>query len=179
MECVGSLEGLAIGDALGVPVEFQDGSTSGAIPVTTMTGFGTHSQPPGTWSDATSMALCTAESLLNGFDPDDMGRLFVRWLDEGYWTPYGRAFDVGVATSNAIPRLRRGVPATKSGGIGERDNGNGSLMRIMPVAVFANRSEEEMLDALHRASAITHVHPRSMMACAGCTVFSSEACSPA
>jgi ADP-ribosylglycohydrolase len=155
---------LAIAAALGVPVEFRDRGYLKRHPVATMVGFGSHYQPPGTWSDDTSLTLCTAESLLNGFDPDDMGRLFVRWLDEGYWT-FGRVFDVGGSTANAISRLS-GVPATESGGTGERENGNGSLMRILPVAVcFANQSEEEMLDALHRASAITYAHPRSMMAC--------------
>lgn len=157
---------LAVSDSLGVPAEFRSREYLRVHPVATMTGFGTHHQPPGTWSDDTSMIFCTAESMLSGFDLDDMGRRFVRWLDEGYWTAHGDAFDAGGTTRNAIDRLRRGTPVSESGDFDEWSNGNGSLMRILPVALyFAGSQEAEMLDVLHRTSAITHAHPRSMIAC--------------
>ncbi len=163
---VSTLLSVAVGDALGVPVEFQSREYLRGKPITGMVGFGSHRQPPGTWSDDTSMTLCGAESLLRGFDLEDMGHRFVRWLDEGYWTAHGRVFDVGGTTGDAIRRLKNGFSPEKSGGASEFDNGNGSLMRILPVAAyFARDPVEEMLDALHKASAITHAHPRSMMAC--------------
>ena len=74
--------GLVVGDALGVPVEFQK---RGAFRVTDMTGYGTYNQPPGTWSDDSSLTLATLESLgrLGRIDPEDIMQNFVLWLEEG------------------------------------------------------------------------------------------------
>ena len=94
----GGLLGLAAGDALGVPAEFCDRKQLKKNPVTDMTGWGTHSQPPGTWSDDTGMTLAALDSLAGGFDPEDMMRRFRDWRDGAYW-PYGEVFDVGIATS--------------------------------------------------------------------------------
>jgi len=163
---VGGLLGVAVGDALGVPVEFNSRSRLKADPVTGMTAFGTHHQPEGTWSDDSSLTFCLAESLCRGYDLRDIARRFVRWLDEAYWTPHGETFDIGNTTSQAISRLRSGVDPVEAGGRGERDNGNGSLMRILPVAFhFAASGTEEMLKATHEISCVTHAHPRSQMAC--------------
>jgi ADP-ribosylglycohydrolase len=160
------LLGVACGDALGLPVEFIARGALRKRPVTDMRGNGTHNQPPGTWSDDTSLTLCVAESLIGGFNLDDMGRRFVAWRHDGYWTPYGVVFDSGKTTTEAIERIARGVPATEAGGTDEWDNGNGSLMRILPVALrFRDAPLEELLDKTHQVSAITHAHPRSKMAC--------------
>ena len=129
----GGLLGLATGDALGVPVEFCEKSRLKKDPVTDMRGWGTHSQPPGTWSDDTGMTLAALDSLAGGFDPEDMMLCFSRWRGGEYW-PYGEVFDVGIATEQAISRYRSGIPALLCGGRGERDNGNGSLMRMLPIA---------------------------------------------
>ncbi|HEY3376045.1 MAG TPA: ADP-ribosylglycohydrolase family protein [Armatimonadota bacterium] len=162
----GGFWGALVGDALGVPVEFTARDERKRDPVVGMRAFGTHHQPAGTWSDDSSLLLCTMESLCAGFDPVDIGSRFIRWLDEGYWTPYGEVFDCGIATQQAIARLRRGVDPESAGGAGERDNGNGSLMRILPVACyFADAPTATLLDAAHRVSAVTHRHPRSQMAC--------------
>ena len=158
--------GVAVGDALGVPVEFMSRNMLNAKPVTDMLGYGTHNQPEGTWSDDSSLTFCLVESLCRGFDLQDIGRRFVRWFDEGYWTPHGAVFDIGNATSRAISRLRAGVAPAQAGGTDEYSNGNGSLMRILPVALyFANFETEELLNATHRISCLTHAHPRSQMAC--------------
>lgn len=164
---LGGLWGSLVGDALGVPVEFKDRATVQANPVTGMRGFGSHNQPVGTWSDDSSLLLCSADSLLrHEFDTEDMGKRFVRWYEEELWTPHGKVFDVGVATSRALARISGGMRAEVAGGDDQFSNGNGSLMRIIPVSLrFASRPVKQSLDRVHRASAITHRHPRSQMAC--------------
>ncbi len=164
---LGGLWGAVAGDALGVPVEFENRLEVRSHPVIGMRGHGTHDQPPGTWSDDSSLLLCTADSLLrHEFDTEDIGRRFVAWYHEGLWTPWNKVFDVGVATSQALARIANGVRAEVAGGDGQYSNGNGSLMRILPVALrFAPQPTKTLLDRVHRASAITHRHMRSQMAC--------------
>src|SRR6266404_1872624 len=164
---LGGLWGSLIGDALGVPVEFKDRAVVRADPVTDMRGFGSHNQPPGTWSDDSSLLLCSADSLLrHEFDTEDMGNRFLAWYREELWTPHGRVFDVGVTTSRALSRISSGMRAEVAGGDDQYSNGNGSLMRIIPVSLrFANEPTKQFLDRVHRASAITHRHPRSLLAC--------------
>ncbi|MGB9887125.1 MAG: ADP-ribosylglycohydrolase family protein [Moorellales bacterium] len=163
---LGGLWGVVVGDALGVPVEFVDRERLRRAPVTGMRGYGTHGQPPGTWSDDTSLTLCTLEGLLSGFDLRAIAENFLRWYQEGRWTPWGRVFDVGITTREAIARLAAGVSPEEAGSDAESANGNGSLMRILPVALyFAGAGTEALLDAAHRVSRLTHRHPRSLMAC--------------
>jgi len=164
---LGGLWGAIIGDALGVPVEFTSRDERRRDPVTDMRGYGTHHQPPGTWSDDSSLLLCTVEALCEQeYRPERIAELFLAWQDRGHWTPHGTVFDIGIATSAALARIRRGVAPEEAGGAGERDNGNGSLMRILPVALrYADAPIEEMLFMAHRISALTHRHPRSQMAC--------------
>src|SRR5262245_36160536 len=107
------LLGLAIGDALGVPVEFQPRLLLRRHPVTGMQGGGSHGQPAGTWSDDTSLTLCLAESLCAaGIEFDDQARRFAGWLFRSEWTAHGRVFDVGVTTRAAIHRMQEGVEPT-------------------------------------------------------------------
>src|SRR3954447_18969606 len=90
----GGIWGSIAGDALGVPVEFEDHATVQAEPVKNMRGFGSHNQPPGTWSDDSSLLLCSLDSLIrHEFDTEDMGRRFVAWYREELWTPHGKVFD--------------------------------------------------------------------------------------
>ena len=163
---LGGLWGAIIGDALGVPVEFKSREEVRRNPITGMKGYGTFNLPPGSWSDDSSLLLCTVESLLDGFDTNNMGEFFMRWLTEGYWTPWGKVFDVGASTSYSIQRMMKRIPPEEAGGRGENDNGNGSLMRILPVGIyFARKPVEELLPMVHRASSLTHRHPRTLMAC--------------
>lgn len=162
-----ALLGLAVGDALGVPVEFIGREARRRDPVVAMRGYGTHHQPPGTWSDDSSLTFCLAETLATvGYDLADAARRFVQWQDEAYWTAHGRVFDIGIATAEALQRLRRGVAPQQAGGKGEYDNGNGSLMRILPLA-FTSRDwpVTERFQAVREVSSITHAHIRSSMAC--------------
>ncbi len=166
MRIRGGLWGAVVGDALGVPVEFKSRDEVRRDPVTGMRGYGTFNLPAGSWSDDSSLLLCTADSLVHGFDLNDMSNRFMRWYSEGLWTPYGKAFDIGNATRAAINRLKRGISPEQSGGDTERDNGNGSLMRIIPVAIcFHAIGIHEFIQRVHAMSSITHRHPRSLMAC--------------
>jgi ADP-ribosylglycohydrolase len=131
-----------------------------------MRGYGSHNQPPGTWSDDTSLALCLADSLSRGFAPDDMARNFIQWRDEGAFTANGEVFDIGISTEKAISRLTAGVTPEKAGCAGVNENGNGSLMRIAPLVFYLNgRPEAERFNATRAASSITHAHPWSVAAC--------------
>ena len=144
--------GFAIGDALGVPYEFKE---RGSFTCSDMTGYGTHYQPLGTWSDDTSMTLATLSSLKENAGriiPEDMRTKFNYWLLYGDFTATGEVFDVGISTTKA---LRSGKPC-----IGEHDNGNGSLMRILPLA-FVECNDDD----IRNVSAITHGHWISMEAC--------------
>lgn len=164
--------GLCVADALGVPVEFMDRETLKRNPVTGMRSYGTYHQPAGTWSDDTSMTLCLVESLTKGLDYHDIMTNFLRWLDEAAYTPHGEVFDVGNTTREALRRFSQGIPPLECGGTTERDNGNGSLMRILPI-VFYLRSvcgtdfceTDEALEIIHNVSALTHAHKRSQIAC--------------
>ncbi|MES2705634.1 MAG: ADP-ribosylglycohydrolase family protein [Verrucomicrobiota bacterium] len=164
---LGGLWGSLTGDALGVPVEFQNRAARVADPVTGMRGYGTHHQPPGTWSDDGALLLCSVESLVErGFDTADMAARFVRWERDGLWTANGDVFDIGIATSEALRRVRQGVPAEEAGGKDEYSNGNGSLMRILPVVLASLKQPDSVFqDRIQRASKITHGHPRSQLAC--------------
>jgi ADP-ribosylglycohydrolase len=164
---LGGLWGSLVGDALGVPVEFKDRATVQADPVTDMRGHGSHHQPPGTWSDDSSLLLCSTDSLARyEFDTQDMGRRFLAWSRAELWTPHGRVFDIGNTTARALSRIGAGVRAELAGGDSEFSNGNGSLMRIIPVSLrFGDMPTKVFLDRVHRASGITHRHPRAQLAC--------------
>ncbi|MDR1956348.1 MAG: ADP-ribosylglycohydrolase family protein [Treponema sp.] len=157
------LLGLAVGDALGVPVEFRP---RGSFRVTGMQGYGTHNQPPGTWSDDTSLTLCLADSLARGFSLGDLARNFIRWHDEGAFTAHGTGFDIGIATSKAIRRLKAGIAPEEAGCTQVNENGNGSLMRIAPLVFYlADRPEAERFSITKAVSSITHAHTWSVAAC--------------
>ncbi|MES2736538.1 MAG: ADP-ribosylglycohydrolase family protein [Verrucomicrobiota bacterium] len=164
---LGGLYGSLVGDALGVPVEFKPRADRVADPVTDMRDYGTHGQPAGTWSDDGALLLCSVESLVEkGFDTEDMGARFVRWCSLGHWTAHGTVFDIGIATRKALRLIEQGCPAELAGGRDPYDNGNGSLMRILPVTLaFYPKDESLFRSHLERASAITHGHARSKMAC--------------
>ena len=171
-----ALLGLAVGDALGVPVEFRSREERRRDPVTGMRSYGTHGQPGGTWSDDASLTFCLAETLARPGgrsappDLDDFARRAINWLDSAYWTATAETFDVGGATRAAIGYLKRGIAPAEAGPRSEFDNGNGALMRILPL-VFHNVWQAETLDleaawALTRAVAgVTHGHLRSTLGC--------------
>jgi ADP-ribosyl-[dinitrogen reductase] hydrolase len=164
---MGGLYGSLVGDALGVPVEFSSRAARLADPVSDMRGWGTWNQRPGTWSDDGALMLCSLEAVHGVWSLERMGDLFVRWAKTGYWTARGNVFDIGTTTLNAIERLAAGCPPELAGGYDESSNGNGSLMRILPVALrFANAGDPELTAKAMEASTLTHRHIRSQLACA-------------
>lgn len=160
------LFGLSVGDALGVPFEFKDREHLIANPVADMEGYGTYQQPPGTFSDDSSMAFCLAEALTQDFNLTILAQHFVSWLRNRYWTAYDEVFDVGIATSRAIRQLEMRVPPELAGGNDESDNGNGSLMRILPLVLYIKDfPEKERFTFTEAVSSITHRHYISVVAC--------------
>ena len=161
-----ALFGLAVGDALGVPVEFKSREAIAQNPVTEMMGYGTYNLPPGTWSDDSSLAFCLAEALTQPFDLHTIAQNFVKWYKESFWTPRGEVFDIGIATSQALERIVQGEKPEWAGGAGENDNGNGSLMRILPLLFYVQeKAIHERFDITRQVSSITHRHIRSVIAC--------------
>ena len=155
-----ALLGLATGDALGVPVEFLPRKALDANPVTGMRAFGAHRQPAGTWSDDSSLTFCLAEMLCKGYDLNELARLFVAWKEDAYWTAHGEVFDIGIATSAAIYQLQQGVSPVLAGGDTEESNGNGSLMRILPLLFYIkDKPIEERFRIIEAVSALTPAYP--------------------
>ncbi len=161
------LMGLCVGDALGVPVEFSSRAERTASPVTDMMGYGTWNQPLGTWSDDSSLTFCLAECLCDQeFSLEAIAQSFCRWRSEGDWTGRGTVFDIGGTTAIAIYRLHQGVSPLEAGETSSGTNGNGSLMRILPLAFcYKSLNFVALIDRVHQVSAITHAHPRSQIAC--------------
>ena len=166
--------GLVVGDAMGVPVEFTSREAGKLDPVTDMRGYGTYSQPEGTWSDDSSMALATLVSIRDKgeIDYNDIMDKFSDWCMYGAYTPFDEVFDIGIATSRAIMKYNNGAKPLESGGETELDNGNGSLMRILPICLYileeqskSNLYDNEAIDIIHNCSALTHAHLRSKTAC--------------
>lgn len=134
--CKDILFGVAIGDALGVPVEFKSRDEISWQPVTDMIGYGTHNKPAGTFSDDSSLTFCLAEAVASGFSLEGTARNFINWRYDNYWTADNEVFDIGMTTQRAIDRLVKRTPPQHAGDFEEDSNGNGSLMRILPLLVY-------------------------------------------
>ena len=162
MKVKDGIMGLVIGDALGVPVEFTQRYERESDPVTCMRCCGTYNMPAGTWSDDSSMTIATMASIINvrGIDYEAIMGEFCEWLFNEKYVQY-RVFDYGNTTGSALYKSRGGTPALECGGTGDRDNGNGSLMRILPLAFIPDIDYE----TIENVSALTHAHKRSKIAC--------------
>ncbi len=156
--------GLAVGDALGTPIE---GMPPGSFePLTDMVGGGSHGLEPGYWTDDTSMALCLAESLVErrGFDPVDQLERYLRWFREGHLSSTGKCFGIGNTTMRAILRFEE----TRDPYCGPTDPnkaGNGSIMRLAPVPLFFARRPKEAIERSADSSRTTHGAPTTVDAC--------------
>jgi ADP-ribosyl-[dinitrogen reductase] hydrolase len=162
---LGCLLGLACGDAVGTTVEF---SPRGSFePVTDMVGGGPFGLKPGQWTDDTSMALCLATSLVhcNGFDPVDQMNRYVNWWQWGYLSATGECFDIGMTVAKALQRYL----VTQDPYAGSADPataGNGSLMRLAPVALrYASFDRPALLAHARLSSATTHAAPEALECC--------------
>ena len=184
--------GLVVADALGVPYEFHDRHFCQKNPMTDMVGYGTYNLPPGTWSDDSSLALATVDGLADSLrsnkdklskessnldileiiDYKDILQKFSNWFYNNEYTPRGDVFDYGGTTASGIFNFKSGCEPTLCGGDGLSDNGNGSLMRILPIAYFIyflskkySFSDDEKMIAIHNLSSLTHKHRISQMSC--------------
>lgn len=166
---VGCLQGLAVGDALGAAVEFRSPGTF--EPVTAMRGGGPHGLAAGEWTDDTSLALALSDSILTvGWDLHDQARRYLSWWETGEYSVTGECFDIGTATAEALGRFRQTGDATTSGSPDRRRAGNGSIMRLAPVAIAARGRYPDDVDGLVRhcieSSHPTHRAPQALSACA-------------
>ena len=169
--------GLVVGDALGVPVQFlyrEEIKARPQGPVMGMESGGVYNMPEGTWSDDSSMALATLDSIREKgeIDPGDIMIRFALWELKGKYTPFGEAFDEGNTCSTAIYDFIKNPNIDTCGATGERSNGNGSLMRILPACLYYYErqkkvctSEDEAIFGIHKVSGLTHNHLRSKMCC--------------
>lgn len=169
--------GVVVGDALGCPVQFlkrEEIKNRPEGPVTGMEAGGIFNVPAGTWTDDSSMTLATMDSIIEKgkADPVDIMNRFVRWEVKGEYTPFGKAFDQGNTCTSAIYRFMENPDVNTCGGTDGYSNGNGALMRIMPVCLYYYErqkkvctSEDEAIQGIHVISGLTHNHLRSQMCC--------------
>ena len=169
---IDGLMGFVIGDAMGVPVEFKPRSYLLKHPVTKMKGNGTYDVPEGTWSDDTSMLIATIDSINVKCDIDikDIADKFLLWKNHADYTPYKDVFDIGNTTRNALEYYEehRDLDPTECGLTDINSNGNGSLMRILPIAYYSvekKLKDFEVLELVKKVSSITHAHEISIMGC--------------
>lgn len=162
----GGLFGFCVGDALGVPVEFSTREERKKDPIKEMRAYGTYHQPFGTWSDDTSLMICLIDAINKGYTIKRVAENFANFYKKGYFTPYGEVFDIGNSTRDSIIKVCAGENPIDCGGRTEIDNGNGSLMRILPIAFYGEKlSEQELIKLTEEVSSITHGHKRSKLAC--------------
>lgn len=168
--------GFAVGDALGVPVEFCSRENLKKNKVKDMQGFGTHLQEPGTFSDDTAMVLATISSLIekNGLDFNNIADKYLDWYEMGDFTANGEVFDIGITVRQALENWKRNF--RQPSGLKDIDsNGNGSLMRVLPLAYYFDYKRilaSDRLQLIKEFSSITHAHEIS---CFGCMLYSEFA----
>lgn len=169
-----ALFGVAVGDALGVPFEFSSREKMKMNPATEMIGYGTYNQPPGTWSDDSSLTFCLAEALSReGYNLGMIAFNFCMWKKRGFWSARGEVFDIGITTSKAINELEEILENDHPNALkllkfkgNEYDNGNGSLMRIMPLLFYIiGMPIDKQFEIVWEVSALTHKHIRAAMSC--------------
>ena len=155
--------GVVIGDALGCPVQFESRDEVARHPVTGMRGYGTFNLPEGSWTDDSSLTIALLESIrrVGEIDLGDIMENFMKWLYDGEFTPYGESYDIGRGTMQAINRYKKNRKAKKCGGDEEWNNGNGSLMRIMPACLYCSvmessgmYSDRDAIDVIHSVGGI-------------------------
>lgn len=160
---LGSFLGLAVGDALGAPIEFE--TRDSYTPITEMRAGGPFNLKIGQWTDDTSLALCIAASLIEKkkFDPEDITKRFHRWFRSGYMSCTGHCFDIGNTTKAAL--LRYEVNMELFSGNPDDPATNGSIMRLAPVALFFQHDLQETLYYAGESSRLTHAPKYSIDAC--------------
>lgn len=163
--------GHAVGDAMGVPTEFCAREKLLKNPVTDMIGFGSHPVPKGSWSDDTSMSIATMDAFINNngeVNLKDIMMNFYYWLKEGKFTPFDDVFDAGRTCVQAVVNFSYSLDEKTCGLKDINSNGNGSLMRMYPIALYAfykGLLEEEVINLVNQVSSLTHAHEISRLGC--------------
>jgi len=171
----GGVFGFVVGDMLGVPVEFTSRQERDADQVREMRAYGTYHQPFGSWSDDTSFTLCLLEALSGEDIIEKLKDNMIACYSNGMFTPGGQLFDIGISTRDAIVNMISGEKPTECGGVLESDNGNGSLMRVLPLAFVRERyNTQEYIKLVEDVSSVTHGHKRSKLACILYVFFASN-----
>ena len=168
-----SLYGFIVGDAMGVPVEFEDREKLINKPVTSMLGYGSHDVEAGVYSDDTSMTLATMDSIIkqNGIiNYNDIADKFCNWVNNNEYTATNKIFDIGMTTKYALIKyFNNKIDATMCGGTNINENGNGSLMRMLPIALYCFykniKDDNEIFTLVKNSSSITHAHDISILGC--------------
>ena len=169
------LLGTAIGDALGLPIQFLAREVVAKNPITTMEGLDQFNVPAGTWSDNTSLSFCLAESLCNGYDLNDIINKFTKWMYEDYWTPANETFDINYINYFTIVNLRNNGSPHIAGINNKRGNSDGSLMRILPLVPYIlNMEEENRFRIIKEISSLTYRHSGSILACIALCEFAIQ-----
>ncbi len=162
---LGGLLGFCVADALGVPVEFKTREEIKQDEVRELRAYGTHFQPFGSWSDDTSLMLCLVDVINHGYSSDKLRENMIAYYDEASFTPSGKVFDIGNTTRDAIMRMKEGLPDDQCGSVSVYDNGNGALMRVLPLAFMDDLDTESLVKMTVDVSGLTHRHPRSVLGC--------------
>jgi len=168
-----SLYGFIVGDTMGVPVEFEDREKLINKPVTSMLGYGSHDVEAGVYSDDTSMTLATMDSIIkqNGIiNYNDIADKFCNWVNNNEYTATNKIFDIGMTTKYALIKyFNNKIDATMCGGTNINENGNGSLMRMLPIALYCFykniKGDNEIFTLVKNSSSITHAHDISILGC--------------
>jgi ADP-ribosyl-[dinitrogen reductase] hydrolase len=169
----GGIWGLLVGDALGVPYEFAPPSRIPAFDRIEMKPPRDFHRAylgiqPGTWSDDGAQALCLLSSLLEKgrLDSGDLMDRLSRWFRDGYLAVDGEVFDVGMQTRRVLDRFLSGTALLECAPTGEWSNGNGALMRVLPLALWHSGPDRDLIADAMRQARITHAHLRSGLCCA-------------
>ncbi len=169
----GSIFGLIIGDALGVPYEFNHKDN---IPNWNEIEYNPPEYfkrtylniKPGTWSDDSAQALCLLDSLIycNGFNLKDFSDRLLKWLNEGLWAIDNYVFDCGVQTLSSLRAYEKGMNEKECGFMRPDGKGNGALMRVLPLAIFNSKDKDKLIEDSHKQCLITHGHICNQVCCA-------------
>ena len=167
---LGAIIGHVVGDAMGFPTEFSKREELLKNPVLEMIDSPDVGQPAGSWSDDTAMEIATIDSFIHKkcFDYKDIMDRWVKWISESEYTPTGVTFDIGRTCLKAIKKYCNGTEPLRCGSTSINENGNGSLMRILPVALYAytrNLDDISIQRLSDEMSSLTYAHEVSRLGC--------------
>lgn len=174
MKAIDGMLGLAVGDAMGVPIKFSNRETLLNKPITKMNGYGNYNVPKGNWSGITSLSLATMDSFTKclKIDYNDLMKRFCKWINDGKYSSCNVVFDINEVTKVALTHYYSDLEVPLKCGLKNiTSNDNGSLMRMYPVAYFCymkHLTEEQTECIAITLSSLTHAHPIS---CLGCYLY--------